>query len=479
MALADIETIVVVILENRSFDHMLGYLSLGPAPLPVEGLRADPAWSDPLANTWDGRVYPLHRLGPEVQAIPDPTHDHNAIAMQIAAAPAGGAPRQMGGFVQSYVRFSDPAPPDPSLVMGYYDAAAVPIFDFFARHFAVCDHWFASLPTGTQANRLMAMSGQSSLVDNARVALPDQPLVYDWLTAQGISWCCYEWGDLPFFSLMPRWLPEIVTSLSLSALGGRGRFRHYSRFAAEWADPAPLPQVIFIEPEYTDGPHIDPNDDHPPTGIAKGQSFLADIYHALIANPARWASTMMIVTYDEHGGFFDHVPPLPIPAEAGGYPFATTGVRVPAFVVSPHVAPGSVYSGALDHTSILHLLADRFTPGARLFARRRRPPGPADAACRRPGRGAVAAPADPERGGACRIARGRRPGAGDAGERRRGRRPAQRPGPAQRGAADRPRPPRTAQGAGLGAPRRLSRHRLARFSSRAAPPGPRSSSRHR
>ena len=363
MALADIETIVVVILENRSFDHMLGYLSLGPAPLPVEGLRADPAWSDPLANTWDGRVYPLHRLGPEVQAIPDPTHDHNAIAMQIAAAPAGGAPRQMGGFVQSYVRFSDPAPPDPSLVMGYYDAAAVPIFDFFARHFAVCDHWFASLPTGTQANRLMAMSGQSSLVDNARVALPDQPLVYDWLTAQGISWCCYEWGDLPFFSLMPRWLPEIVTSLSLSALGGRGRFRHYSRFAAEWADPAPLPQVIFIEPEYTDGPHIDPNDDHPPTGIAKGQSFLADIYHALIANPARWASTMMIVTYDEHGGFFDHVPPLPIPAEAGGYPFATTGVRVPAFVVSPHVAPGSVYSGALDHTSILHLLADRFTPG--------------------------------------------------------------------------------------------------------------------
>jgi phospholipase C len=124
----------------------------------------------------------------------------------------------------------------------------------------------------------------------------------------------------------------------------------------------PLPNVIFIEPEYTDGPRTDPNDDHPPTGVAKGQAFLADIYQTLISNQSRWEKTMMIVTYDEHGGFFDHVPPLPIPTEVAGFQFPTTGVRVPAFVVCPHVAAETVFSGDLDHTSILQLLADRFNP---------------------------------------------------------------------------------------------------------------------
>jgi phospholipase C len=366
MPLADIETIVIVILENRSFDHMCGYLSLPstPSPLPVEGLKDDPAWRDPLANAQAGGTYPIHRLDPSVQTIDDPTHDHNSIRVQIETAPIGGAPNEMGGFVQSYVQFAPKPPTDRSLVMGYYDAAAVPMFDYFARNFAICDHWFAALPTGTQANRLMAMSGESSLVDNARVFLPDQQLVYDWLTKNNVSWCAYQSGGfMPFFSLMSRWLPEITTSLSLSALGGRGRFRRYNQFAKEWNNPAAMPSVIFIEPEYTDGPHSNPDDDHPPTGVVKGQALLADIYAVLTANPARWANTMLIVTYDEHGGFFDHVPPLPIPAIAGGFPFATTGVRVPAFVVSPHVAPGTVHTGALDHTSMLQLLADRFTPG--------------------------------------------------------------------------------------------------------------------
>jgi phospholipase C len=222
------------------------------------------------------------------------------------------------------------------------------------------------LPLGTQANRLMAMAGESRIVDNAPVLLPDQPLVYDWLTANKVTWCAYQSGDFfPFFSLMPSWSSEIVTSLTLSALGRRsGHFRRFSRFAAEWADNGTvMPTVIFIEPEYTDGPHGDPNDDHPPTGIAKGQAFLAEIYTALIANPQRWRNTLMLVTYDEHGGFFDHVPPLPMPGTAGGTAFTTTGVRVPAFIVSPHVPPGTVYSGALDHTSILQFLAARFTPG--------------------------------------------------------------------------------------------------------------------
>ena len=369
MSLADIETIAIVIMENRSFDHLCGYLSLAstPSPLPVDGLRDDAAWRDARANIFNGEAYPIHRLGPQTQNIDDPDHTQKSIVMQIETAPAGGAPREMGGFVQSYVTYAPHGKPpaDRSLVMGYYDAASAPVVDFFARQFAICDHWFAALPLGTQANRLMAMSGTSAIVDNAALFLPNQPLVYDWLSQHKVTWRAYQSGGfLPFFSLMERWLPEITTSLTLPAGIGAGRFRRFTHFAADWAnDATPMPPVVFIEPEYTDGPHYDPNDDHPPTGIAKGQAFLADVYDALVANPRRWANTLMLVTYDEHGGFFDHVAPLRIPGTAGGTSFATTGVRVPAFVVSPRVGAGTVHSGALDHTSILQLLADRFTPG--------------------------------------------------------------------------------------------------------------------
>ncbi len=365
MPLQDIETIVFVMLENRSFDHVLGYLSTAAAnpSLDVDGIRDDPAWLDAHANSYAGERYAPHALGPGLQQMDDPPHDHAAIAVQIGSPSRPGAPPPMDGFVASYMT-RRPPPADPSVVMGHYTGAAVPVFDFFARNYAVCDHWFAALPTGTQANRLMAMSGSSGILDNASVFLPDQSLIYDWLTTHGVSWCAYQWGDfLPFFSLMPRWLPEITTSLALSALGGRGRFRRYARLREHWSGSAPMPSVIFVEPEYTDGPHAAPNDDHPPTGVASGQVFLADLYAILTSNPTRWRDTMMIVTYDENGGFFDHVPPLRIGAKIGGFPIATTGVRVPAFVVSPQVAPGIPFTDPLDHTSFLQLVADRFNPG--------------------------------------------------------------------------------------------------------------------
>jgi len=361
--LNDIDTIVIVIMENRSFDHLMGYLVSASAapPMPVEGIQDDPAWQSQWTNLSQSSSYPLHPLAADVQNIDDPPHEEKTIAIQIDTPTNPGLPR-MGGFVDSYAMAKTP-PQDLSLVMGYYRKDAVPVFDFFARNFAICDHWFAALPTGTQANRLMAMSGESSIVDNAPVFLPEQDLVYDWLSAHGVSWCAYQWGEfLPFFSLMPKWLPEITTSLTLSDLGGKGRFRRYSKFQEHWTASETMPSVIFIEPEYTDGPHVDPNDDHPPTGVAKGQALLADIYATLISNPDRWKKTMMVVTYDEHGGFFDHVTPLPIPTNVAGFQFATTGVRVPAFVISPQVEAGVVFSGNLDHTSILQLLADRFNP---------------------------------------------------------------------------------------------------------------------
>lgn len=112
------------------------------------------------------------------------------------------------------------------------------------------------------------------------------------------------------------------------------------KFARDWQGNSIVPKVIFIEPEYTDGPHNTANDDHCPTGMAGGQTFIADIYRTLISNPARWKETLLIVTYDEHGGFFDHAAPLDIAADIAGYSSKTTGLRVPAFLVSPYARAG-------------------------------------------------------------------------------------------------------------------------------------------
>ncbi len=213
--------------------------------------------------------------------------------------------------------------------MGYWSASSVPTFDFWAKHYCVCDHWFASLPLGTQANRLMAMGGESQLSDNATGPLPYQRLVYEWLTSKKIQWRAYQSGDfLPFFCLMPRWTIEIMSSLTLDQIGTGLHFRRYANFARDWLSNEKGPSVTFIEPEYTDGPNSEPNDDHAPTGVEPGQKFLADIYNTLIAKPEKWARTLLVVTYDEHGGFFDHVPPLNIPATINGIEFQTTGARL-------------------------------------------------------------------------------------------------------------------------------------------------------
>ena len=192
-------------------------------------------------------------------------------------------------------------------------------------------------------------------------SFPEQQLAYDWLTNKGVGWRVYHQGFFPFFSLMPRWDPQIVLS---------DRFRRFERLSIDYElEPnSTFPKVIFIEPKYTDSPHVgEGSDDHPPSSVLGGQHFLLDIYKALSSNPIRWRKTVMILTYDEHGGFFDHAQPLLIPTSAPNhsYPdFISTGVRVPAIVVSPLVSAGSVYPKPLDHTSILRFLGDKFGNGS-------------------------------------------------------------------------------------------------------------------
>jgi len=356
-----VETIVIVMLENRSFDHMLGYLSLEDETnrTDIEGI-ADPA--DPAyINDSAGETYSL--LPMKDAGLPgDLPHGRDLVDVQLAKSAASGK-YEMTGFVESYRRFMNvPRVKTKAPPMGFMkDGSQVPTLNFFAENFTVCDHWFAPLPADTQPNRLMALSGFTT-VDVTVARTLDQELVYEWLTERRIRWRVYRSG-LPFCTLFPRMWDEILDNTLFRSI------RQLAKDVKTERDHT-YPEVILCEPAYFDSPissGFERNDDHPPLPVGPGQRFLREIYEALTANPARWAKTVMIVTYDEHGGFFDHVPPLKIPTDPPpgvSYPrFETTGVRVPGLIVSPMVAPGSVYSGKLDHTSILQFLAEMFGEG--------------------------------------------------------------------------------------------------------------------
>ena len=352
-----IETIIIVMFENRSFDHLMGYLSLPPYNRTVEGLAQIPGFT----NEFNGFQYPFFPLGNPDRKLPDdPPHERPDIGAQLD--PDGNFSYSMKGFVRSYAGVRDIDPGDKPMVMGYYTAEDVPATHFFATNYGICDRWFASIPTGTQPNRLMAMSGYTLNDINRSLILPQQDLVYDWLTRNKISWRVYHQG-IPFFMMMEGW--------HLNVLDDDDHFRSYGDFQDDLNSGEPLPQVIFIEPRYSDAPHFEaPCDDHPPSPITAGQNFLKRIYSDLITNWDRWLKTLTIVNYDENGGFFDHVKPLPIPTNPRPEatfkygPFKTTGARVPAYLISPFIKPGQVYKGDLDHTSVLKCIATRFGNGS-------------------------------------------------------------------------------------------------------------------
>ncbi len=361
--LNSVRTIVIVMMENRSFDNLLGYLSLPSSNWNVEGLGRIADWEDKFSSLYQGNKFPPFLLTDPYDAIDaDPPHERDPIATQMGAPANGVFP--MNGFVTNYANALGAKPIGPgsqSPVMGYFSADQAPVTQFLAENFAICDHWFSALPAGTQPNRLMAMSGLT-MIDVNQVPLPDQELVYDWLTSKGVRWRVYHQG-MPFFAMMTRWLPDILKE------------QHFRPFAQFFDDvqnepTGELPQVIFLEPTYTDAPHIGIGyDDHAPSAIRGGQEFLLECYRGLTRVPDVWKNAVMILTYDEHGGFFDHVSPPawrtdPPAGALWSRPFETLGVRVPGFVISPFVTAREVYPGILDHTSILKFLGQKFGNGS-------------------------------------------------------------------------------------------------------------------
>jgi phospholipase C len=331
--------IVLLMLENRSFDHMLGALQAV-----VPGLDGVPAGGPPRTNP-DIAGQPVAQL-PVAAAVvdPDPQHDTVDVLEQLDDG--------NGRFVKNYERsHTGLTAEQKQAVMAYHALDSLSVLHQLARAFVVCDGWHAAVPGPTWTNRLFAMSGTSL----GRVKMPEgifhpnlhaytQPSLFRRLEEAGRSARIY-FGDFPLSLLLAdRRRP-------LAAL----RLRDLERFFDDAGGAeASFPAFTFIEPRYMN----DPDDDHPPHDVAGGQALIARVYNALRANQPLWESSLLVVTYDEHGGFYDHGaagPAVPPDDHHEEYTFDRAGVRVPAVLVSPWLAPGVVHT-TCDHTALLRSL---------------------------------------------------------------------------------------------------------------------------
>src|SRR6202047_3689207 len=378
--LTDIEHVVILIQENRSFDHYFGsYRGVrGFADQSAAFQQADPA------NTADppiGKLLPFHLNTATANAAC--THDITHAWVPQHQSWNNGA---MNGFVNSRLPIDAN---DATLTMGYYTRADIPYYYAVADAFTICDNYFCSVMGPTDPNRLYTMAAsldpdgknggpilQTIVTNRAAIygrltyaTMPEQ------LQARGISWKVYSSPD------------ETVLGgiLSDNVLSYFKNFQdptsvlHQNAFGPQFpvdflADvvSGSLPQVSWLVGSVF-------TSDHPPSPSIFGEHILSLIVSALSANPALWAKTVLLVTYDENGGFFDHVPPVtPPPGTPGEYVTAPAvpdptvagspaitgpiglGVRVPTLIISPFSLRGFVSSDLFDHTSVLRFLETRF-----------------------------------------------------------------------------------------------------------------------
>ncbi len=343
MAADPIKHVIVLMLENRSFDHILA----GTA-------KMRPTYQPNAINELNGKTY-RQAPGAARQLANDPVHETPDVLVQLRGA---GGVAENGGFVLDYARHY-PHLVDPSEVMKYHESGALPAIHTLAESFTVCDNWHASVPGPTWVNRLFALSGTSL----GRVKMPngimnlnlhwyDQPTVFDRLNERGISWRVY-FGDTPLsFLFVHQWSPE-----------NAARHHHMMAFYQDAAgDAEKFPAFAFIEPSYL---QPDANDAHPPHDIIESDVLVANVYNAIRGNEALWSSTLFILLFDEHGGFYDHVSPLaavPPDHHTEEYTFDRYGVRVPALLISPYIGNGR-YSELMDHTSLLRYLQIKWSLG--------------------------------------------------------------------------------------------------------------------
>jgi phospholipase C len=372
--LGSIQHVVVLMLENRSFDHMLGYLyrdagNVSPTGQPFDGLTGQE--SNPGSSSAAVPVDQITPSTPNAYFMPgaDPGEGYLATNQQLYGTDAGpaaaGETAPANGYVTDYAytlgwetteKWAIVAGTTEQDIMGCFTPAALPVLSALAQGYAVCDQWFSSVPTETLPNRAFVCSGTSQGHMDDKTHTFTAPSIFGLLDSHGLGWAIYGYDATPLTK-------ETFTDISNAAASHFGLFTDFQAAAAAGT----LPPFTFLEPSW----ESTGNSQHPNYDVALGEQLIHDVYEALRTGPG-WPQTLFVLTYDEHGGCYDHVAPpwgaTPPDSTAGefGFGFTRFGVRVPTVLVSPLIAPGTVYrvpaGGApLDHTSILKTVEQRWS----------------------------------------------------------------------------------------------------------------------
>lgn len=316
-----IEHIVVAMMENRSFDHLLGWL---PG---ADGRQGGLVYTDR-----DGVPQATAPLAPDFQGCghPDPDHSYEGARVEFNQ-----------GACDGWLR----AGLNDRFATGYYTQADLPFLGAAAPAWLTCDRYFSAILAGTYPNRIYQHAAQTDRLDNSLLPISTLPTIWDRLADHSIS-RRYYFSDFPFLALWGSRYLDIA--------------RPVSNFFADCA-AGTLPSVSYVEPRFLGEAQGISEDYHPHGDLRNGEVFLNRVYDAVTSGP-NWKNTLLVINFDEWGGFFDHVPPTaaPIPpADAAAGSDGYRGFRVPALVISPWSPRGSVTSDLYDHTSVLKLIAWR------------------------------------------------------------------------------------------------------------------------
>lgn len=340
-SVSPIKTVVVLVMENRSFDHMLGWMKrLNPNINGVTGSESNPlSTTDPNSQRFFFKD--------QAQFVdPDPGHSFQAIREQIFGSnDTSASPPPMNGFAQQAFSMTGSTNMSDNVMNGF-QPDMVAVYQTLVSEFAVFDRWFASVPSSTQPNRLYVHSatshGATSNIASLLAKGYPQRTIFENLDAEGYSFGIYYEN-----------IPATLFYRNLRKLKYLTKFRPYGLWFKSDAKKGKLPNYVVVEQRYMDSKLTPANDDHPSHDVYQGQMFVKEVYETLRASP-QWNQTLFIITYDEHGGFFDHVPTpvkdVPSPDGIVGpepflFQFNRLGVRVPTIMISPWIDKGTVVHG--------------------------------------------------------------------------------------------------------------------------------------
>jgi phospholipase C len=327
-----LDTIVVLMMENRSFDHYLGWL---PG---ADGRQAGMTYSDAA-----GQQFETHRLAPDWQGCAHPDPDHSW---------EGGRDQLDGGRMDGFLRSGE----NDVFSIGYYAEQDLPFIPAAAKEFTTFDRFFCSLLASTYPNRYYMHSAQSyGMKDNTLPFLHSAESALGWpdttifaaLAAAGVS-NRYFYSDIPVSAL---W--------GAPGLARSGQVQEYYERCATGT----LPSVSFVDPSFAGEEEGTSGDEHPHGDVRVGQAFMSDVVHAFMESP-QWERGALFIVYDEWGGFFDHVRPPRVPdirsSADVGEDFGQMGMRIPAVLVSPYAKRGHVDHNIYGFESILSLIRYRY-----------------------------------------------------------------------------------------------------------------------